>query len=222
MRRRVAELVNGGAPAFDARFRAELRELFRWRRDVRHFRTIPLAPGELEAALADAALAPSVGYSQPWRFVSVENTERRMAVIADFERCNAAALADYTGERRDAYAALKLAGLREAPVHLAVFADGATAAGHGLGRRTAPETLAYSVVGAVALFWLAARARGIGVGWVSILDHAAVARLLDVPPSWSLVAYMCVGYPLDDDSIPELARRAWQGPVAEALTLYRR
>ena len=212
----------GEPPAFDARFRAELRELFRWRRDVRRFRTAPLAPGELEAALADAALAPSVGYSQPWRFVSVESAARRAAVIGDFERCNAQALDDYEGARREAYASLKLAGLREAPVHLAVFADDASVAGHGLGRRTAPETLAYSVVGAVALFWLAARARGIGVGWVSILDHAAVARILDVPPAWSLTAYLCVGYPVDDDATPELARRAWQEPIAEALTIYRR
>lgn len=210
------------APFFDERFQAELRELFRWRRDVRHFLPEPLRPGTLEAVLADAALAPSVGYSQPWRFVLVEDAARRAAVQADFERCNGEALASYAGSRRAAYAALKLAGLREAPVQLAVFADVGGEAGHGLGRRTAPQTLAYSVVGAVSLFWLAARARGVGVGWVSILDHAAVASLLEVPASWSLVAYLCVGYPQREDDVPELARRAWQVPVAAAATLYRR
>jgi 5,6-dimethylbenzimidazole synthase len=218
----VPEPVAGAPPAFDQRFQAELRELFRWRRDVRHFLREPLAPGALEAVLADAALAPSVGNSQPWRFVLVEDAARRASVQANFERCNGEALADYAGRRREAYAALKLAGLREAPVQLAVFADFGGAAGHGLGRRTAPQTLAYSVVGAVALFWLAARARGIGVGWVSILDHAAVGDLLDVPASWSLIAYLCVGYPAREDDVPELARRAWQLPLGEASTLYRR
>jgi 5,6-dimethylbenzimidazole synthase len=210
------------APAFDERFREELSELFRWRRDVRRFRSDALAPGALEAVLADAALAPSVGFSQPWRFVLVEDAARRAAVVEEFERCNAEALADYAGERREAYAALKLAGLREAPVHLAAFAECDGSAGHGLGRRTAPETVAYSVACAIAIFWLAARARGIGVGWVSILDHAAVTRGLDVPASWSLVAYLCVGYPADDDPKPELERRDWQARVTEATTLYRR
>ncbi|MBD5655078.1 MAG: 5,6-dimethylbenzimidazole synthase [Candidatus Eremiobacteraeota bacterium] len=215
-------MLGGLAPTFDDRFRGELRELFRWRRDVRRFRPAALAPGALEAALADASLAPSVGYSQPWRFVLVEDPVRRAAVADDFERCNAAALADYDGDRRGSYAALKLAGLREAPVHLAAFVDEGGPAGHGLGRRTAPETLAYSVVGAIAFFWLACRARGIGVGWVSILDHVAVTRALDVSPSWSLIAYLCVGYPTDEDVVPELARRAWQEPISEATTLFRR
>ena len=157
-------------PEFDAGFRRRLEELYRWRRDVRRFRRDPLEPALLDRLLALAALAPSVGNSQPWRFVKVDDPARRAAVRANFEAANRAALAAYEGERAALYARLKLAGLDAAPAHLAVFGDEATSHGCGLGRATMPETLAYSVVGAVHGLWLAARAHGVGIGWVSILD----------------------------------------------------
>ena len=202
--------MTGGPPEFDAAFGAQLGELFRWRRDVRRFRRDPVAPALVDELLDLACLAPSVGHSQPWRFVLVETPGRRAAVCEDFLRCNREALAGYAGERARLYAGLKLAGLEEAPVHLAVFADEGTPSGHGLGRRTMPETLRYSVVTAVHTLWLAARARGVGVGWVSILDPAEVARILGVPAGWSLVAYLCVGYPEEQHDGPELARAGWQ------------
>lgn len=210
------------APRFDAAFREGLATLLAWRRDVRRFRPDAIDEAELTALLDLAVLAPSVGNSQPWRFVLVEDPVRRAGVVAAFERCNAEALADYTGERAAAYARLKLEGLREAPVHLAVFCDEAPAAGHGLGRRTMPETLRYSVVMAVHAFWLAARARGLGVGWVSILDPAAVAALLDVPAHWSLVAYLCVGRPVEEHRDPELVRHGWQARLPREAVLERR
>jgi 5,6-dimethylbenzimidazole synthase len=179
-------------PEFDEAFAERLDLLLRWRRDVRHFRTDALPEGALEALVARAALAPSVGNSQPWRFVRVAEPARRAAVKADFERCNAIALSGQDGERAKSYSALKLAGLDRAPEHLAVFCDDGTLSGHGLGRATMPETLRYSAVGAVSALWLAARARGIGIGWVSILEPANVAAILEVPPAWSLVAYLCV------------------------------
>jgi len=211
-----------GAPAFDERFRETLLELVRWRRDVRRFKPDAIAAGVVQELVDGAAFAPSVGYSQPWRFASIDDPVRRAAIVANFERCNADALRDYRGERREQYAGHKLAGLREAPVQLAVFTEMQTTAGHGLGRKTVPLTLEYSVVGAIATFWLLARARGIGVGWVSILDHADAARALDVPLSWVLVAYLCVGYPAEESVTPELARAGWQTPLEEARTLYRR
>ncbi len=210
------------APAFDARFRETFSELLRWRRDVRHFRSDPVPPDLLAELVESASLAPSVGYSQPWRFVSVERADRRAAIAANFERCNARALETYADEKRAAYARLKLAGLREAPVHLAVFADEAGEAGAGLGRATMPRTLEYSVVGAICTLWLLARARGIGVGWVSILDAPEAARTLEVPDAWSLIAYLCIGYPREEHETPELARAAWQAPIAEARRIYRR
>src|SRR5215831_145320 len=124
------------AADFDDAFRARLRDLLVWRRDVRCFRRDPLPSGTLERLIHLACLAPSVGLSQPWRFVIVEDAVRRAAIRSNFERCNADALAAQTPQRAAAYARLKLAGLDDAPCQLAVFADRATAQGHGLGRHT--------------------------------------------------------------------------------------
>lgn len=197
-------------PVFDADFQARLTELMAWRRDVRRFRTDPV-PGELIPRLLEtAALAPSVGNSQPWRFVLVEDAARRAKVVANFERANKEALSDYSGEQAKLYATLKLAGLKEAPVHLAVFCDEATSQGHGLGRRTMPEMLDYSAVMAVYGFWLAARAAGLGAGWVSIFEPEALTRDLEVEPDWKLVAYLCVGWPEEEQATPELERAGWE------------
>ncbi|WGD30556.1 5,6-dimethylbenzimidazole synthase [Ancylobacter sp. WKF20] len=200
----------GGPPAFDAAFRAGLDDLFAWRRDVRHFLTQPLPAGRLEALVAQACTAPSVGLCQPWRFVRVDDAARRAAVRASFTRCNAQALAAQEGERAALYATLKLAGLDEAPEHLAVFVEPDPATGHGLGRATMPETVAYSAVMAIHTLWLAAAAEGIGVGWVSILDPAEVTAALEVPAHWHLVAYLCIGYPAAPADTPELERAGWE------------
>jgi 5,6-dimethylbenzimidazole synthase len=196
--------------SFDHAFRARLRDLLLWRRDVRRFRSDPLPNGTLDALIELACLAPSVGLSQPWRFVIVEDAARRAAIRRNFETCNAAALAAQQRERAGLYAQLKLAGLTEAPCHVAVFADRATAQGHGLGRHTMPEMIEYSAVTAVHTIWLAARAQGIGMGWVSILDPQAVADILAVPPHWKFIGYFCLGYPQTDDTVPELEQSGWE------------
>ncbi len=198
------------SPDFDAPFRDRLADLIAWRRDVRRFRADPVDEALLDRLLDLACLAPSVGNSQPWRFVRVDSPARRGRVAANFEHCNSDALRDYAGERAKLYAQLKLSGLREAPVHLAVFADEATATGEGLGRKTMPETLCYSAVLAVHTLWLAARAHGLGVGWVSILDPEVVAGILEVPPAWRLIAYLCLGRPVEEHMDPELERHGWQ------------
>src|SRR5262245_4223882 len=176
----VAE-TGEGAPEFGPEFRERLYDLLKWRRDVRRFKRIPLPAGTIERLIAIACLSPSVGLSEPWRFVIVEDKERRAAIRACFEDCNKDALAMQTPDRAALYARLKLAGLDDAPCQIAVFADRATAQGAGLGRLTMPETLDYSVVNAIHTLWLAARAEGIGVGWVSILDPKRIAAILDVP-----------------------------------------
>jgi 5,6-dimethylbenzimidazole synthase len=209
-------------PEFDEAFRARFRELLVWRRDVRRFRSEPLPPGAVEALVEAAALAPSVGLSQPWRFVLTDDAARRQAIRADFARCNADALAALAGERAQLYAQLKLAGLDEAPSHLAVFADRGTAQGHGLGRRTMPEMIEYSAVMAVHTLWLAARALGLGVGWVSILDPDVVAAILEVPPEWRFIGYFCLGYPSTEDNVPALERAAWERRRDPASFLIRR
>ena len=176
----------------------------------------------IDELLDMACLAPSVGNSQPWRFVVVADPGRRARVLENFVACNADALADYSPERAARYAGLKLAGLAEAPVHLVVFTDEATEAGHGLGRRTMPQTLHDSAVTAVYAFWLAARAHGLGVGWVSILEPEQIRRIMDVPVSWSLVAYLCVGYPEEQHLDPELERHGWQAREPRSHLVIRR
>ena len=207
---------------FDEAFQAQLRDLLIWRRDVRQFRTDPLPAGTLERLIELACLAPSVGLSQPWRFVIVDDIARRRAVLDDFSACNLDALQSYSDERAAQYVKLKLAGLREAPCQLAIFADPTTEVGHGLGRRTMPDMLAYSVVAAICTLWLAARAQGIGMGWVSILAPAHINKILDVPDSWRLIGYFCIGYPQTEDERPELERAGWERrQLSEALILRR-
>ena len=198
------------APIFDESFRARLADLIAWRRDVRRFKTTAVPPGTFERLVSLACLAPSVGLSQPWRFVRVADPRRRAAVRANFERCNADALLAQDGDRAKVYATLKLAGFDQAPEQFAVFTDRATEQGHGLGRRTMPEMADYSTVAAVFTVWLAARAEGLGLGWISILDPAAVAAALEVPPDWRFVGYFCLGYPEQEDDVPALERAAWE------------
>jgi len=209
-RKQESSPAAGKQPDFDDAFRARLRELLTWRRDVRRFRRDALPRGTLERLIELACLAPSVGLSQPWRFVIVDTPACRAAIRANFETCNAKALAAQSGQRAAGYARLKLAGLDDAPGHLAVFADPATTRGHGLGRHTMPEMIEYSAVTAVHTIWLAARAEGIGMGWISILDPVAVAATLDVPATWTFIGYLCLGFPETEDDIPDLERAGWE------------
>jgi 5,6-dimethylbenzimidazole synthase len=206
------------AERFTSDFQDMLDDLLTWRRDVRHFATRALEEGMMDALLDRACLAPSVGNSQPWRFVRVMSAELRQKLIAHVEQENARAVAIYDGDAKVRYSALKLHGLREAPEHVAIFCDMKTDAGRGLGRQTMPETLVYSTVLAVHTLWLAARARGIGMGWVSILEPATVAAMLDVPADWRLIGYLCLGYATENNATAELERRGWQDRLDPALT----
>jgi 5,6-dimethylbenzimidazole synthase len=199
-----------GPPRFDEAFRARLKTLIAWRRDVRRFSGRPI-PGKLIEELLDLAqLSPSVGNSQPWRWVQVDSAERRSAIRANFLAANESARRGQSDERARIYATLKLEGIDRAPLQLAVFCDRTTEQGFGLGRQTMPETLEYSTVAMITTFWLAARAAGLGVGWVSILDPVQAAESLGVPAAWKLVAYLCVGWPEEEHLDPELERHGWQ------------
>ncbi|WP_156640295.1 5,6-dimethylbenzimidazole synthase [Bosea sp. PAMC 26642] len=195
---------------FDAAFAAQFGQLLAWRRDVRRFRREALPDGLVERLLAQAELSPSVGHSQPWRWVRVMREAQREAAQASFARCNRQALDDYEGEQARLYASLKLEGMREAPEQIAVFCDHATRQGHGLGQKTMPEMLDYSVVAAITQFWLAARVAGVGVGWVSILEPKVVREVLGAPPEWRLIAWLCVGWPEEESEVPELVRAGWE------------
>lgn len=210
------------ARQFNEEFREQFRQLLLWRRDVRRFRRDPLPVGLLEELLDLSRMAPSVGLSEPWRFIRVDSGEVRGEIGDEFKRANAEALAGYSGDKAAAYAGLKLAGLDCAPVHLAVFADRGTQKGSGLGRVTMPEMLEYSVIAAVTTLWLAARAYGVGMGWVSILDPVRVASILSAPSEWQLVAYLCLGYPEDEALTPELELAGWEARCREKLSALER
>lgn len=197
-------------PDFSDQFRQEFTQLLRWRRDVRRFRTDPVEGAVIERCLSTFNLAPSVGLSEPWRIVRITSQTARDAAIANFEAANADALKGYSGEKAQLYSGLKLSGMRDAPVQFAVFCDDETPKGQGLGAATMPETRRYSVVAAITQFWLAARAEGLGVGWVSILDPARLTRDLDVPEGWALIAYLCVGWPEENKTTPTLQQVGWE------------
>lgn len=196
--------------AFSQDFRNQLLDLMAWRRDVRHFRTDPVDEAVLMRCLSAFRLAPSVGLSEPWRIVRVHSDAARRAAYDNYKAANADALAGYQGEQAASYSQLKLSGMAQAPEHMAVFCDDATTQGHGLGAATMPEMRRYSVVGAITLMWLTARAEGLGMGWVSILDPEQLTRDLDVPSGWTLVAYLCIGWPETHSDTPELERTGWE------------
>lgn len=196
--------------AFSDDFRTQFDLLMRLRRDVRRFRTDAIDEAVLTRCLDAFRLAPSVGLSEPWRVIRVESEAARDAALKNYQTANAEALAGYSGEKAQLYSGLKLSGMQEAPVQLAVFCDDTTDKGQGLGAGTMPEMRRYSVVSAITLFWLTLRAQGLGLGWVSILDPDQLTRDLNVPKSWRLIGYFCVGWPEDQSDTPELEQAGWE------------
>jgi 5,6-dimethylbenzimidazole synthase len=199
------------AEGFDEIERRAVYRAIRERRDVRRgFLPDPL-PDELLGKLLEAAhSAPSVGLMQPWRFIVVRDVLVRQAVHKIFLEANQQALAGYEGERQKNYAGMKLEGILEAPQNLCVVCDPQSSQGHELGRRTMPETAVYSAVCAVQNLWLAARAEGIGVGWVSILQPARLRCALEIPEHITPVAYLCLGYVDEFAAEPDLERAGWE------------
>lgn len=195
---------------FSEDFRAGLHDLLRWRRDVRHFRTDPVDPALLDQCLNAFTLAPSVGLSEPWRILRVTSDAARAQAIKNYKTANAKALEGYDGDKAALYAALKLSGMQEAPEHLAIYCDDSTDKGAGLGAGSMPEMRRYSVVGAITCMWLTARAQGLGVGWVSVLDPVRLNADLEVPEGWTLVAYLCLGWPQENTLTPELETKGWE------------
>ncbi len=197
-------------PSFDVAFRAKLSELLAWRRDVRAFRRDPIPEAVLQSLLALAARGPSVGNSQPSRFVIIRTAERRRALAEHVTAEQTAAASIYDGPRTSAYLQLKLHGLGECPVVLAVYCVDDPLEGGGLGRQTMPQALIYSTICAIHTLWLAARAEGIGLGWVSILAPETIAQLISVPSDWHCVGLLCLGYPETEVDVPALQTQGWQ------------
>jgi 5,6-dimethylbenzimidazole synthase len=180
------------------------------RRDVRGHFLPKEVPKELMKKLLDAAHhAGSVGFMQPWSFIVIRSDEVKRQVKHLFDRANQAAAKVYQGERRQLYSGLKLEGILEAPVNLCVTCDPTRHGPHVLGRHSIRETDVYSTCCAIQNFWLAARAEGIGVGWVSIFDPAELREVLRIPQHVIPVAYLCVGYVREFLPRPELESAGW-------------
>jgi 5,6-dimethylbenzimidazole synthase len=212
------------APGFDERARQAVYRVIRERRDVRRgFLPEPMPDELLDKLLEAAHNAPSVGLMQPWRFIVVRDLDVRRSVHTIFLDANRQALASYEGERQQSYTEMKLEGILEAPQNLCILCDSESSQGHQLGRRTMPETALYSAVCAVQNLWLAARAEGIGVGWVSILEPNLLRRALKIPEHITPVAYLCLGYVDAFAEQPELERSGWEKrtPLKSVLSLDR-
>lgn len=197
--------------AFSDTERAAIYRAIDMRRDVRRgFVDRPLPDELLRRLLAAAHKAPSVGFMQPSRFIVIRDLAIRRAVHGIFEQSNSEASANYTGPQLEQYLALKLEGILEAPQNLCIVCDTGSARGHKLGRHSMPETATYSTVCAVQNLWLAARAEGVGVGWVSILDPARLRAVLHIPDHILPVAYLCLGYVDHFAPQPELETYGWE------------
>jgi len=184
------------------------------RRDVRKDFLPDSIPEEtLRRILMAAHHAGSVGYMQPWDFLVVQHDATKQAVKNLFVQANEAAALQYHGKQADLYRGLKLEGIQEAPINICVTCTRERGGPSVLGRATVPETDLYSTCCAIQNLWLAARAEGLGVGWVSILDYEALKVVLGIPPSVWIVAYLCVGYVKAFADRPDLEKVGWRQRV---------
>ncbi|MBS3669514.1 5,6-dimethylbenzimidazole synthase [Vreelandella boliviensis] len=181
------------------------------RRDVRsQFLPDPVSPDVLTRLLEAAHHAPSVGFMQPWDFIVIESRDVRETVLAMFEQENQKAAERFEGERKEHYRSLKLQGIMESPLNLCITCDRSRGGPHVLGRNSIVETDLFSTCLAVQNLWLAARAEGIGVGWVSILDQEQLSTALNLPEHVYPLAYLCLGYVSEFLDQPELEAQGWR------------
>src|SRR5260370_21706641 len=208
------------AHAFLTESKAAVYEVIYGRSDIRRFRSEPIPEETLAAILQAAHRAPSVGFMQPWNFVLIKEQSIKRQVSVLFERENALAATVYENERQQLYHSLKLAGILESPLNLCVTCDPTRGGPYVLGRQTIRETDVYSTAAAVENLWLAARAEGIGVGWVSILSNEALKRILQLPSHIIPVAYLCLGYVNSFGDEPELQKVGWAQRLPLASLVY--
>ncbi|HKP64133.1 MAG TPA: nicotinate-nucleotide--dimethylbenzimidazole phosphoribosyltransferase [Polyangiales bacterium] len=207
-----------GASLSDAERRAVYRVIAA-RRDVRSYRPDAVPDEVLLRVLEAAHQAPSVGFMQPWNFVLLRDADVRRRIYAHFSEVNARAAEVYPEEKKRAYQALKLQGILDAPLNLLVTCDPKRGGEHVLGRFTMPETDVYSTCLAVQNLWLAARAEGLGVGWMSIMEPPVVREILGLPEQIVPVAYLTIGYPVHFSDRPLLSDVGWRQrlPLAELI-----
>ena len=208
------------AGAYPEDQRAAVYRVIAERRDVRQgFLPDPVPAAVLGRVLAAAHQAPSVGFSQPWDFIVITDRAQRERIAALARRNRDGYAAGLPGARSRAFADLKVESILDTPVNIVVTCDATRGGRHTLGRHSQPETAAFSSVLAVSNLWLAARAEGIGVGWVSFFDERELAAELALPAHLAVVAYLCAGYVREFAPEPELEATGWarRRPVAWAV-----
>ncbi|MGT2527492.1 nicotinate-nucleotide--dimethylbenzimidazole phosphoribosyltransferase [Streptomyces nojiriensis] len=198
------------APAYDDAEREAVLRVMRERRDIRKgFRTDPIPHEVLLRVLEAAHTAPSVGHSQPWDFVVIRSAETRRTMHELAQRQREAYANSLPKARAKQFKELKIEAILDTPVNIVVTADPTRGGRHTLGRHTQPQMAPYSSALAVENLWLAARAEGLGVGWVSFFDEREMVRALGLPEHLEVVAYLCVGYVDEFPEEPELAQAGW-------------
>lgn len=198
------------AGAFSCDDKAAVYRAIETRRDVRNeFLPDPLPDDLVRRLLGAAHAAPSVGFMQPWNFTLVQNEAVRQAAWQAFSRANEEAALLFDDDRQTLYRSLKLEGIRTAPLSICVTCDPMRGGRVILGRTHNPRMDVYSTVCAVQNMWLAARAEGVGVGWVSIFHDNGIRRILGIPEHIEIVAWLCLGYVTELYKEPELAVKGW-------------
>jgi 5,6-dimethylbenzimidazole synthase len=206
-------VISGDGQFSDPERAAVYRAIFE-RRDVRrNFLQTPIVDAVLARILTAAHHAGSVGFMQPWDFVVVRQGATKRAVKQLFQKTNDRAAMRYEGSRATLYQSLKLEGIEEAPINICVTCSRQRGGRHVLGRSTVRDTDVYSTCCAIQNLWLAARAEGIGVGWVSILDHGALKRVLSIPRPVKVLAYLCLGYVSEFATQPDLETVGWRARI---------
>ncbi|MEU5040952.1 nicotinate-nucleotide--dimethylbenzimidazole phosphoribosyltransferase [Streptomyces griseorubiginosus] len=198
------------APAYDDAEREAVLKVMRERRDIRNgFRSDPIPHEVLLRVLEAAHTAPSVGHSQPWDFVVIRSAETRGAMHELAQRQRDAYARSLPKGRAKQFKELKIEAILDTPVNIVVTADPTRGGRHTLGRHTQPQMAPYSAALAVENLWLAARAEGLGVGWVSFFDEREMVRALGLPEHLEVIAYLCVGYVDEFPDEPELMQAGW-------------
>lgn len=198
------------APGYDDAEREAVLRVMRERRDIRNgFRGDPIPHEVLLRVLEAAHTAPSVGHSQPWDFVVIRSAETRRSMHELAQRQREAYAKSLPKARAKQFKELKIEAIVDTPVNIVVTADPTRGGRHTLGRHTQPQMAPYSSALAVENLWLAARAEGLGVGWVSFFDEREMVRALGLPEHLEVVAYLCVGYVDEFPEEPELMQAGW-------------
>ena len=190
------------------------------RRDTRSYRPEPLPQGLVWKILGAAHAAPSVGFMQPWNFILIQDTTRRTALLEHFTRVSKRAAEDFQDARNLRYRALKLQGILDAPLNLLVTCDRGRDGPHVLGRSVQRDTDVYSTCLAIQNLWLAARAEGLGMGWVSLFEPQALADLLGMPAGSKPLAVLCLGPVTAFYDAPMLVQQGWVEPRPLSVLLF--